>query len=98
MVREKEQFVKDIAAFRARMGAGGGVVSTGSAQAAQEAAIADLESNVEITRAGAVMRSAARGMSADALRTEGTGALVQGVAGAVAAGFENVSRRQARGR
>lgn len=74
-----------------------GLQSDGSVAAAQQEAIKVGEANVNTARNNAAYLSAARRGQARELRREASGAMVQGIAGAIQGGLSLFSRRTARG-
>lgn len=97
IVEEKEQFVIDLASFRAAQAGSGNVTSSGSVGAAQAAAVKDLNSQVNLTRSGARIRAATRRASASNLRSAASGSIISGFAGAAQVAANRIDRRQRRG-
>lgn len=97
IVNQKEDLLQILAAFRARQGASGGGVSSGSSAVAQREAIQAQEDQTDITRSGARIRALTRRANTAVLRTRAGGARFGGIAGAVQSGFKAADRIERRG-
>jgi hypothetical protein len=90
----RSRLLKSLAAQNAAFGASGIDVGSGSPQDVMAQTQADGERELDTLRNQTILRSGARRQQADVLRSQGTGALIGGVAGAAGTLFDYVDRKE----